>query len=155
MVINNDQEWRQYTHHTASKTSRHQGKPDKQEQSRPPNSSRISESFISSNPILVDKVDNEVAEQRTDARNPVDERDVHGGFRFRYGTVGCFGVSRENGSVQKCPVRKGKLTMYQPNGRQAGVLKPTKAPARYTPTVRRCFPRVNSGNGFKHTLLGS
>jgi len=119
MVINNDQEWRQYTHHTASKTSRHQGKPDKQEQSRPPNSSRISESFISSNPILVDKVDNEVAEQRTDSRNPVDERDVHGGFRFRYGTVRRFGVSRENGSVQKCPVCKGKLTMYQSNGRQA------------------------------------
>jgi len=58
---------------TASQSSGHQRKTNEQEQSSPPHSSRVTKSFISSDTVFVDHVNDQHAKEGTDAWDPVDE----------------------------------------------------------------------------------
>jgi hypothetical protein len=64
------------TNHAARKTTCHQREADKQEQPCPPDCTRVAEALISTHTVLVNEINDKHAEQRGDAWNPVDERDV-------------------------------------------------------------------------------
>jgi hypothetical protein len=55
------------THHAPRQSTSHESKPDEQEKARPPHSRRIS-IIILSNPILVDRVDDEHVKERVNSR---------------------------------------------------------------------------------------
>jgi len=52
------------THHTACQAASHEGKPNKEEETRAPNGSRIAKALFSTDAILVDQVYDENAEER-------------------------------------------------------------------------------------------
>ena len=94
------------THDAPGKTTSHQGETDEQKESSPPDRSRITEPIFSTNPVLVDQVDDEHAEKRANPWNPVDERDVHQHrFRFMWG----FCMRGEDRCIEECPVGEGEL----------------------------------------------
>ena len=89
------------THNAPGETTSHQGEADKQKQSSPPDRSRIAEGFLAANPVLVDQVNDEHSEERTNSWDPIDERDVH---QHRFRVVGRFSVRREDRSIQEGPI---------------------------------------------------
>ena len=68
----------QNTYHTPSKTASQKRKAQEEHKSRLPrnSSTRITET-IGLQPRLFNRVDHQHAKRRTDARNPVDELDMH------------------------------------------------------------------------------
>lgn len=71
------------THDAPSKPASHQRETDKQEQSRPPHSPGVTKSLLPAHAVLVNEVDDDHAEQRAYAGDPVDERDVYWGRELR------------------------------------------------------------------------
>lgn len=93
------------THYASSQPPSHEGKPDKQEQTRPPDRARVSEALIPADPVLVDDIDDEEPNERADARDPVDERNMH-----RYVVApNWLHVCRQNGGIEKHPVGQREL----------------------------------------------
>lgn len=64
-------------YHAPCQSSSHESKPDEQEKARSPHSARVAIA-IPFNPILVDEVDDEHAEEGADAWNPINELHMHG-----------------------------------------------------------------------------
>jgi hypothetical protein len=87
------------THHTSSKPPCHQRESNKQEQSSSPDSSRVPETFFPPDSVFINEVDDKVPKESADARNPVDERDVHRRITARWGVVRRLGVLGKDGSV--------------------------------------------------------
>lgn len=98
--------FKEITYDAPSQTSSHQRETNEQKQSGPPNRSGIPEPVLTPHTVLVDQVDDEHSEQRTDSRDPVDERDVH---IHRFVLVWGFGVRGEDGGVEECPIGDGEL----------------------------------------------
>ena len=100
------------THHTASQAARHERKADEEEEAGAPHRARVAKVLVALHAVLVDEVDDEHAEQRADARQPVEERDVH--LRRQLRVVErrvC--VCREDRGVEERPVRKRKLEIWE------------------------------------------
>lgn len=94
-----------FTHDAPSQSASHQGKPNEQEQPRPPNSPRVSKPFLTSHTILVDEDYHKKSEQRTYSWNPIDESDMN-----RWGRIQRFlCMRRKDSGVQESPVRQRKL----------------------------------------------
>ena len=93
------------THHTARKAARHERKTDEREQPRPPHRTRVAEVLVPLHAVLVDEVHDEQADEGENARDPVDEADMHWGLA----AVGRVRVLGENASVEERPVRESKL----------------------------------------------
>lgn len=66
------------TYDAARKPARHQSEANKQEEACAPDCPRIPEALVAAHAVLVDEVDDEHAEERRDAREPVDEANVYG-----------------------------------------------------------------------------
>lgn len=98
--------FKEITYDASSETSSHQREADEQKQSGPPNRPGIPEPVLTPHTVLVDQVDDEHPEQRTDSRDPVDERDVH---QHRFRLVLGLGVRGEDGGVEECPIGDGEL----------------------------------------------
>jgi hypothetical protein len=64
------------THHRTCEPTGHHCKANEQEEARPPHCSGVSKALVTLDAVFVDQVDDEEAEQREYAGNPVDEGDV-------------------------------------------------------------------------------
>ena len=107
------------THHTACQTTGHEGKPDKEEESRAPDGMRVAEALFSADAILVNQVYDEDAEERAQPGDPICEGDVHGHRVVRL-VVWWVRMRGENGGIKECPDSEGELCMDGSVGRRGG-----------------------------------
>jgi hypothetical protein len=66
------------TYHTTCQAASHESKADKKDEARAPHGTRVAKSFLATQAVLVDQVDDENAENRAEARDPICESDVDG-----------------------------------------------------------------------------
>ena len=86
----------------------HEREAEEEDETRSPHSTSIRVGLFTLDSVLVDEVHDEVAKDREDARDPVDEGDVYGcGVVRRIG--GRMVVRREHGSIKEEPVGKCEL----------------------------------------------
>jgi protein-arginine kinase activator protein McsA len=66
------------TYNATGQPTRHEGKSDKEEEACAPDGARVTKALVAAHAVLVDQVNDEDAEERAQARDPICEGDVYG-----------------------------------------------------------------------------